>query len=405
MSLGALVQLGFSALTRNRMRAALTVLGIVIGVAAVISTLAIGQGARAAVQAQIRNMGANTVSVIPGTVTSGGARGGMGGITTMTPDDATAIGRECPAVSAVAPGVRSFAQVVYGNQNWSTSVQGTTGDFTLIRQWPVDKGVGLTDSDVRGAAKVCVLGANVARELFGDSDPVGQTVRIKDMPFRVVGVLSVKGGSGWGGDNDDTVLVPITTAQRRFLGITHVHWISVSAASETQVGAAVEQISELLRQRHRIRTGENDDFFIRTQQEAADTAEATSKVMTLLLASIAAVSLLVGGIGIMNIMLVSVTERTREIGVRRAVGARQLDIMLQFLVESAFLSLAGGAFGVMLGVLTARLISQLARWPTMIQPEAVFLAFGFSTLVGLFFGFYPARRAATLGPIEALRYE
>jgi len=405
MTAAALVQLGFSALTRNRMRAALTVLGIVIGVAAVISTLAIGQGARAAVQAQIRSMGANTVSVIPGTVTSGGARGGMGGITTMTGDDATAIMRECPSVSAVAPGVRSFAQVVYGNQNWSTSIQGTTGDFNLIRQWPVDKGVGLTDSDVRGAAKVCVLGANVARELFGDGDPVGQTVRIKDIPFRVVGVLSVKGGTGWGGDNDDTVLVPITTAQRKFLGITHVHWISVSAASETQVGAAVEQISDLLRQRHRIRTGENDDFFIRTQQEAADTAEATSKVMTLLLASIAAVSLLVGGIGIMNIMLVSVTERTREIGVRRAVGARQFDIMMQFLVESAFLSLAGGAFGVVLGMLSARLISQLARWPTMIQPEAVFLAFGFSTLVGLFFGFYPARRAATLDPIEALRYE
>ena len=405
MSPAALVQLGFSALARNRMRAALTVLGIVIGVAAVIATLAIGQGARAAVQAQIRTMGANTISVIPGTVTSGGARGGMGGITTMTSEDADAIARECPSVTAVAPGVRSFAQVVYGNQNWSTSVQGTTPDFLIIRQWPVERGVGLTDSDVRGGAKVCVLGANVALELFGESDPVGQMVRIKDIPFRVAGVLSVKGGSGWGGDNDDTVLVPITTAQRKLSNITHVHWISVAAMSEKQVDMAVEQISELLRQRHRIRPGENDDFFIRTQAEAASTAEETSKVMTLLLASIAAVSLLVGGIGIMNIMLVSVTERTREIGVRRAVGASRLDIMMQFLVESAFLSLAGGALGVLVGVLCARLISQFARWPTMIQAEAVFLAFGFSTLVGLFFGFYPARRAATLDPIEALRYE
>jgi len=405
MSPGALIQLGLSALTRNRLRALLTVLGIVIGVAAVIATLAIGQGARAAVQAQIRSMGSNTLTVIPGTITSGGARGGMGSISSMTADDALAIQRECPAVDAVAPGVRTLSQVVSGNANWSTQVQGTTSDFTLIRQWPVEDGVGITDSDVRGAAKVCVLGANVARELFGDGDPVSQTVRVKDIPFRVVGVLSSKGGTGWGGDNDDTVLIPITTAQRKLMGITHVNWISVSAVSEQQVGAAVEQISELLRQRHRIRTGENDDFFVRTQQEAANTAEATSRVMTLLLASVAAVSLLVGGIGIMNIMLVSVTERTREIGVRRAVGARQLDIMMQFLIESAFLSLAGGAVGVLIGVLCARLISQLARWPTLIQPEAVLLAFGFATLVGLFFGFYPARRAATLDPIEALRYE
>jgi putative ABC transport system permease protein len=301
--------------------------------------------------------------------------------------------------------VRTLAQVVYGNQNWSTSVQGVGPDFVVIRQWPVASGVGITDSDVRGAAKVCVLGVNVARELFGDVDPVGQTVRIKEIPFKIVGVLSAKGGTGFGGDIDDTVLAPVTTVQRKLMGITHVNYIVVSAVSEAQVPAAVDQITDLLRQRHRIRPGENDDFFIRTQLEAANTAEATSQVMTLLLASIAAVSLLVGGIGIMNIMLVSVTERTREIGVRRAVGARQRDILYQFLFESAFLSLAGGAIGVALGVLAATLISQLARWPTMIQPSAVLLAFGFSTLVGLFFGFYPARRAATLDPIDALRYE
>jgi putative ABC transport system permease protein len=405
MSLGALVQLGLAALTRNRLRAALTVLGIVIGVAAVIATLAIGQGAREAVQAQIRALGANTLSVIPGTITAGGARGGMGSITTMTSDDALAIKRECPAVDAIAAGVRTLGQVVYGNQNWSTQVQGTTADFTLIRQWPVESGVGITDSDVRGAAKVCVLGASVVRQLFADTDPVGQTVRIKDIPFRVVGVLSYKGGTGFGGDQDDLVLIPLTTAQRKLMGITYVNWISVSAVSEGQVTAAVDQITDLLRQRHRIRPGENDDFFIRTQLEAASTAESTSRVMTLLLASIAAVSLLVGGIGIMNIMLVSVTERTREIGIRRALGARRRDILLQFLVESGFLSLAGGALGVVLGVASASLISQLARWPTMVQPSAVVLAFGFASLVGLFFGFYPARRASTLDPIDALRYE
>ena len=405
MSFTGLVALGLSALTRNRLRAALTVLGIVIGVAAVIATLAIGQGARAAVQAQIRSLGANTLTVIPGTITASGARGGMGSITTLTPDDALAIKKECPAVDAVAPGVRTLAQVVAGDANWSTQVQGTTADFSVIRQWPVESGVFITDSDVRGAAKVCVLGKNVAHELFGDADPIGSTVRLKDIPFRVVGVLDYKGGTGWGGDQDDTILVPITTAQRRLMGITHVHWVVASAVSESQVDAAVTQITDLLRQRHRIRPGDNDDFFIRTQLEAANTAEATSKVMTLLLASIAAVSLLVGGIGIMNIMLVSVTERTREIGIRRAIGAKRRDILMQFLVEAAFLSLAGGALGVGLGTIAASLISSLARWPTMIEPSAVVLAFGFASLVGLFFGFYPARRASRLDPIEALRYE
>jgi putative ABC transport system permease protein len=400
-----LVQMGLDALTRNRMRSALTVLGIVIGVAAVIATLAIGQGARAAVQAQIRSMGANTLTIFSGTMTSGGARGGMGSITTLTAEDADAIGKEVGAVEAVAAGVRTVGQVVYGNQNWSTQIQGTTADFTQVRQWPVESGVFITDSDVRGAAKVAVLGKNVAQALFQDQDPVGSQIRIKDLPFRVVGVLSYKGGSGWGGDQDDIVLVPLTTAQRKLTGISHVNWIVASARSESQVDDAVEQISSLLRQRHRIRTGTEDDFMIRTQLEAATSAEETSRVMTLLLASIAAVSLLVGGIGIMNIMLVSVTERTREIGIRRALGARKSDILVQFLLEAAFLSVAGGALGVALGLGTAALISSMARWPTLVAPSAVMLAFGFAAFVGIFFGFYPARRASGLDPIESLRYE
>ena len=405
MSPGEFLSIGLQALSRNRMRSALTVLGIVIGVAAVIATLAIGQGARAAVQAQIRALGANTLTVLPGTITAGGARSGMGSITTLTPEDAVAIKAECSGVEAVAPGVRTVAQVVYGNANWSTQVQGTTPDFVFVRQWPVQSGVFVTDSDVRGAAKVCVLGTNVAQQLFGDADPVGQVVRIKDIPFRVVGVLAAKGGQGFGGNQDDMVIVPFTTAQRKLLGITHAHSISVSAVSEKATEEASEQITELLRQRHRIRPEGDADFFIFSQQEIASSAEATSKVMTLLLASIAAVSLLVGGIGIMNIMLVSVTERTREIGIRRAIGARRKDILTQFLVEAAFLALAGGALGVALGMGAATLITQLARWPTLIQPGAVALAFGFATVVGVFFGFYPAHRASRLDPVEALRWE
>jgi putative ABC transport system permease protein len=387
------------------MRSALTVLGIVIGVAAVIATLAIGQGARDAVQAQIRALGANALTVVPGTVTAGGVRMGAGGITTLVPEDALAVRRECPAVAAVAPMVRRGAQVVYGNANWGTTIQGTTSEYLDIRQWPVEDGGMFSDADVRGAAKVAVLGSKVKEQLFGSASPVGLVVRIKDIPFRVVGVLSYKGGQTFGGDQDDVVLVPYTTAQRKILGITHLQSLSVSAVSERAVPVAVQQITELLRQRHRIRPGMDDDFIVFTQLEMQSTAESTSKVMTTLLASIAAVSLLVGGIGIMNIMLVSVTERTREIGIRRALGARRHDILLQFLAEASFLSLAGGVFGVTIGVTTARVITNLARWPTQVQPQVVLLALGFASLVGVFFGWYPARRAAYLDVIESLRYE
>jgi putative ABC transport system permease protein len=329
---------------------------------------------------------------------------GMGGITTLTPDDAAAIKRECTAVAAVAPVVRANSQIVYGDQNYYTQIQGTSPDFAIARQWTVDEGLFITDSDVRGSAKVCVLGATVVKQLFGDADPVGATIRIKGMPFRVVGTLLAKGANGHD-DQDDVIICPFTTAQRKFLHITNIHAVVCSATSELAVNSAVDQITDLLRQRHRIKTGDNDDFFIRTQLDIATAAETTSRVMTLLLASIAAVSLLVGGIGIMNIMLVSVTERTREIGVRRAVGAKKQDILLQFLFESAFLSLGGGAIGVALGALAAKLVSQFAHWPTVVQPGAIVLAFGFASLIGVFFGFYPARRAAGLDPVDSLRYE
>jgi putative ABC transport system permease protein len=405
MTLEELLRLGLHALARNRMRSALTVLGIVIGVAAVIATLAIGQGAREAVQAQIRSLGANTLTVMSGTITASGARSMAGSNNTLTPEDAEAIKAEVPSVQGVAPTVRSSAQVVFGANNWSTQVQGTTADFPIVRAWPVASGVFVTDSDVRGAAKVAVLGSEVAQQLYGDTDPVGTTIRIKDMPFRVVGVMAVKGGQGWGGSQDDVILVPLTTAMRKLSNRTSVNNIAVSAVSQRDVATASEQITALLRQRHRIREGADQDFFIFTQEEIASSAAETSRVMTVLLASIAAVSLMVGGIGIMNIMLVSVTERTREIGIRRAIGAKRRDILMQFLAESAFLSLAGGALGVVLGIGAATAVTQFARWPTMIQPGAVALAFGFSTAIGLFFGYYPALRASALDPVEALRYE
>jgi len=400
-----LVSLGLNALTRNRMRSALTVLGIVIGVAAVIATLAIGQGARAAVQAQINNLGANVVTVMPGTLTASGARLGMGQTQTLIAADADAISKECPAVAALSPMVRKNAQVVYGNQNWATTIQGCAPSYLDIRQWPVADGGMFVDSDVRGAANVAVLGSKVRDQLFSGASPVGSMIRVNNMPFRVVGVLSSKGGQGMMGDQDDVVLIPWTTAQRKLAGITWLQNITLSATSEDQVNAAQSQISDLLRQRHRIRQGDNDDWMFFTQQDIASAAETTSKAMTLLLASIAAVSLLVGGIGIMNIMLVSVTERTREIGIRRAIGARKQDILLQFLVEAVFLSLAGGAIGVAIGVFTAKAVTTFARWPTQVQPQVVLIALGFASLVGVFFGFYPAKRAADLDVIESLRYE
>ena len=400
-----LLELGIETLRRNRMRSGLTMLGIVIGVGAVIATLAIGEGARASVQKQLSGLGANTVTLMPGSFSLGPARGGAGGVTTLTLADAVAIARECPAVSKVAPSVRANGQVIAGNRNWNTSIEGTTPDYFVVRNWELRSGEVFTDADARSGTKVCVLGSKVATELFGTADPLGAMIRVRRMPFRVIGVLTRKGGQGLGGDVDDAILAPLATVQRRMLGITHIQSVQVLARSAADVEPAASQLSRLLRQRHRIGTGEDDDFFLITQNEIAATTEATSKILTALLASIAAVSLLVGGIGIMNIMLVAVTERTREIGVRRATGATREDILLQFLVEAAALSLAGGFVGVLLGAGLAALVSAIAHWETIVQPSAVLTAFGFATAIGLFFGFYPAQRASRLDPIDALRYE
>src|SRR5215831_1841421 len=407
MDLLMTLRLAWRTLQRNKLRSTLTMLGVIIGVGAVIATLAIGQGARASVQAQIASLGTNVVMVMGGSTSAGGARV-FGLVQTLSADDADAIKRECPAVSAVSATARASGQVISGESNWSTQIQGATEDWFAIRDWTIDKGASFTDADVRGAAKVCVLGSSTAGYLYpSGADPTGQTVRIKNLPFKVLGVLSSKGGSAGGGqDQDDIIIAPLTTVQRKLTSQPNrVMAILVSAASADQINEAIDQITALLRQRHHIRPGQDDDFIIRSQSEFANAAEETSRTMTLLLTAIAAVSLLVGGIGIMNIMLVSVTERTREIGIRMAVGARAGDIRWQFLVESAFLSLVGGAMGIILGSGASGLITKVARWPTIVSPASILLAFIFSAAIGIFFGYYPARKASRLDPIEALRYE
>jgi len=408
-----LVQMTFvtalRALRRNKMRSALTMLGIVIGVAAVIAMVAVGQGADAAVQQQIRNLGTNLLMVIPGATTAAGARSGWGGVSTLTAADAAAIRRDCPAVADLTYFRRQVVQVVYGEQNWSTVVQGATPSYFTVRDWPAAAGTVFTARDEELANRVAVLGRTVADMLFGPAqEPIDAIVRIKDVPFRVIGVLEAKGQAIWGQDQDDVILIPFSTAERRVLGAQLVGAVDQIHATAVDAGAldeAAEQIAALLRQRHRIQPGEEDDFTVRSLNEMAVASQAASQIMSNLLLSVASISLLVGGIGIMNILLVSVTERTREIGIRMAVGAKARHILLQFLVEATVLSLVGGLAGTVLGVVAATVISSLAYWPTLLSPPAIVGAFLFSGGVGVFFGFYPARKAARLDPIAALRYE
>jgi putative ABC transport system permease protein len=410
MKILAAIRIALRALRVNRLRSALTMLGIIIGVAAVIAMVAVGSGATARIQEQIQAIGSNLVMVVPGSVTSNGIRLGSGAGVTLSEDDAKAIAAECPAVAVVAPTVRGAGQVMYGSANWATSFQGTTPDYLTIRDQPVAQGSAFTEDDVNSAAKVALLGQTVATNLFGAADPVGQTIRIKNVPFTVDGVLAPKGQSPTGQDQDDLILIPISTAKRNVTGSNQanaraVGSIMVQAAGPEAMDEAQRELESLLRQRHRIQRGQDDDFTVRNLSEVFAAQESSARVMSILLGAIASVSLIVGGIGIMNIMLVSVTERTREIGLRLAIGAKTHDILWQFLVEAVTLSILGGVIGILLGTGASTLISYFAKWSTLVSPVAMVLAFAFSALVGVFFGYYPARKAALLDPIDALRYE
>jgi putative ABC transport system permease protein len=410
MKLLASIRIALRALRVNRMRSVLTMLGIIIGVGAVIAMVAVGSGATARIQEQIQSIGSNLIMVLPGSITTSGMRLGSGAGVTLTEDDAKAIVAECPAVSVVAPFVRGGVQVMFGNNNWATSALGTTPDYLKVRDLSMLEGQAFTDDDVAGAAKVALLGPTVVKNLFGDADPVGQIIRIKNVPFTVAGELSPKGQSPSGQDQDDVILIPMSTAKRQVTGTSQanarsVGTLMVQAFGPQAMTEAETEMRALLRQRHHLQGDQEDDFTIRNLAEVFAAQEGSARVMSILLGAIASVSLIVGGIGIMNIMLVSVTERTREIGLRLAIGAKTRDILSQFLVEAVTLSLLGGVAGIVTGIAASVLISYLAKWSTLVSPTAIVLAFVFSGLVGIFFGYYPARKAALLDPIDALRYE
>jgi putative ABC transport system permease protein len=407
MNLLMIIRVAFRALVRNKMRAALTMLGIIIGVAAVIAMVSIGQGASASVQAQIESIGTNLLFVSAGAQNVGGVRSGTGdtGTNTLTVDDLDAIKREVPSVSMVTPNVNARSQLVAANMNWNTQVTGVSEQYPEIRKWPVASGSFFTDADVRTAARVIVIGQTLADNLYPGQDPIGQDIRVMNLPFRVVGVMLRKGQDPQGRDQDDVAFAPYTTVQKKILGRDRVQIAFVSAISQDATYTAQSQITDLLRQRHKLTASEPDDFTVRNMTDVAEAANETSKTMTILLACIAGVSLLVGGIGIMNIMLVSVTERTREIGIRMAIGARSSAVRSQFLIESIVLSLMGGAIGIVLGVTLSLAIPAFLGWPTLVSMMAIVGSVLFSAAVGIFFGYYPARKAASLDPIEALRYE
>ena len=402
------LKISLRAIRINKMRSGLTMLGIIIGVGSVIAMLAVGTGASEKIRQQISSIGSNLLLIHPGSTTSGGLRMGMGSQPTLTKDDADAILREIPKVQEVAPVLSGVAQVVYGNQNWSTGVYGSTPGIFVVRDLSLVAGRIFTEQDIRSATKVAVLGQTVVTNLFGSSNPIGQVVRIKKLPFTVIGVLAEKGQSMQGQDQDDIIYIPVTTAQKKIFGTAFpgmVRNIMVKVRQADDLNAVENELNDLLRQRHRIGPREDNDFQVRNLTDMMQMAEQSTRVMTLLLGAIASVSLLVGGIGIMNIMLVSVTERTREIGIRMAVGAKTWDIRLQFMIEALTLSLMGGVIGIVLGSGGAKVIGIIAGWPTVVSPLSIVLAFGFSALVGIFFGFYPAYKASLLNPIDALRYE
>ncbi len=403
----AILQIAMRALARNKLRSSLTMLGIIIGVGAVIAMVGVGQGAQKRADEQIAAMGSNVLFVGSGSVNRGGQRTGFGGTKTLVQGDLDAILRDVPSIKAGAPNSGTSAQLVYENQNWSTRINGTTPAYFDVRVWPVQRGSVFTDSDVESAANVIVIGDTVRKNLFGDTDPIGKIIRVKNLPFRVIGVLVSKGYSsgGMGGDQDDTAFMPITTLQKKLTGETWYNGLMLSAVSRDASFSAQTQIESILRDRHRIRPGQDDDFFVRNMADFAEFQEQQNQLFTYLLGSVASISLIVGGIGIMNIMLVSVTERTREIGIRMAIGATEADVQRQFLIESILLSLTGGAIGILFGIGSSFLITNFAGWDVLISPLAIVIAVAFSMAIGVFFGFYPARKAARLDPIEALRYE
>ena len=404
------IRAALGAIRVNIMRSVLTALGIIIGVAAVIIMIAVGAGAQSQVDNLIKSLGANLVLVLPGTTTSSGARGARGSRPTITEDDAIAIQNEIDSVQVAAPVVRGSGQIIYGNQNWSTVITGVTPEFQTAKEWRMEKGRWFSNDEVKSATKVALIGETIVENMFEGIDPIGEIIRIKRVPFTVIGTLTAKGETPRGTDQDDIVIVPLSTAKKRLLGGRKlkgklVNIMYVKSYTSAGVTDTVRSMTELLRQRHRIQPGQSDDFYVRNLSQILEARSDSSRVMTLLLAAVASISLIVGGIGIMNIMLVSVTERTREIGLRMAIGAKGKDILLQFLIEAITLSLIGGAIGVFLGLTGSIAIAKLSGWPAIIQIESVFLAFGFAASVGVFFGFYPAKKAARLDPIEALRYE
>jgi putative ABC transport system permease protein len=405
MMLFMTLRIALRALMRNKLRAFLTMLGIIIGVGAVIAMVAIGEGAKATIRSQIASLGTNVLIILPGTSVQGGVRTGSGGVNTLVDGDAKAMMRELPAVAFASPALRRPEQVVAGNLNWLTLTQGVAPEFQQIRDWQVAEGRFIHDGDIESAAKVAVVGETVVNQLFGSDDPIDAVIRIRNIPFRVVGVLATKGQTSQGTDQDDTIIIPYTTMQKRLMRITFVQSIVASAINAERLPEAQAQITALLRQRHRIGPDREDDFYIRNLSDIAEAASSSARVMAVLLGTVASISLLVGGIGIMNIMLVSVTERTREIGIRMAVGARRKDIMLQFLVEAVVMAATGGCIGILLGIGSSEILNDWAQWPTHISTTIIAIAFFFSGAVGVFFGFYPARKAANLDPIDALRYE
>jgi putative ABC transport system permease protein len=393
------------ALRRNKLRSTLTALGIIIGVASVVAMVAVGNGAQARITSQVSALGQNLLSVFAGSKKSGGVNSGLGSASTITLADADAIGREVPDVAAVSPEVSTTAQAIANGRNWSTTIAGESHDYLKIRDWKLAVGSMFTQRDIRGAAKVAVIGSKTANELFGPLNPVGQSVRITNIPFIIIGLLESKGAGMGGANQDDRIIIPYTTAMKRITGDKYLRSVNVQIGNAERMEIAQQQITSLLRQRHRLTNGHEDDFNIFNQKEIADTVNSISKIITLLLGSVAGISLVVGGIGIMNIMLVSVTERTREIGIRMAVGAQPGDIRLQFLIEAVMLSLLGGLIGVLSGVGTSRLVAVVANFNAIVSVNSIVLAFGVSSVIGIFFGFYPAGKAARLDPIEALRYE